>query len=218
MCRKAVFPRAQHQSSTLAFGTWVPVGQGGVISSSTRLQLAAALRERLSKTQLNKVTVSSLAADVGITRQAFYYHFADTYALAVWTFEHEVANHIMDHASYKHWADGYRTLLLYLDRNFDQTCAVLNCLNHKERDVFFLDLFREMMEAVVSELEGDLDVPSDDRTFVIDHYASIVLGHFLRWIAEPVRENPNDLVPRIERILKGTVRKALEEFAGQKEA
>lgn len=185
------------------------------MSRSTREDLAAALMERLTTTPLDKVTVSALSADAGITRQAFYYHFADTYDLAVWTFEQGVANHIMEHASYEHWARGYRTLLLYLDRNFEQTCAVLGCLTHRERDIFFLNLFRQMMEAIVSELETGLEVPAEHRQFVIDHYASIVLGHFLRWVAEPVREDPNVLVPRIEKTLKGTVRKALEEFSGE---
>lgn len=179
----------------------------------TREALAAALMARLATTPLDKVTVSGLSADAGITRQAFYYHFADTYDLAVWTFEQGVANHIMEHASYEHWARGYRTLLLYLDRNFEQTCAVLGCLDHRERDIFFLNLFRQMMEAVVSELEEGLAVPAKYRQFVIDHYSSVVLGHFLRWVSEPVREDPNVLVPRIERILKGSARKALEEFS-----
>ena len=128
---------------------------------STRQALAAALMKRLATTPLDKVTVSALSADAGITRQTFYYHFSDTY----------------------------------------------------DRDIFFLDLFRQMMEAVVSELETGLTVPAEYRQFVIDHYASVVLGHFLRWISEDVRQDPNVLVPRIERILRGTVRKALEEFS-----
>ena len=76
------------------------------MASTTRQLLSVALKDQLRSTPLDKVTVSSLTAQAGITRQTFYYHFADVYDLAVWVFEQEVANHIMEHASYSEWAKG----------------------------------------------------------------------------------------------------------------
>lgn len=183
------------------------------MASSTREQLGVALKDALSTTSLDKVTVSGLSSAVGINRQTFYYHFADVYDLAVWVFEVEVANHIMAHATYGQWADGYRTLLNYMRENFDQTLAVLNSLGHKQRDAFFLGQFRAMMRPIVAELEGDLALAEDDRQFVIDHFAVIVLGHFLRWLTLNGREDPDILVPRIEKIMRGNVRASLERFA-----
>ena len=106
------------------------------MASTTRQLLSAALKDQLRTTPLDKVTVSGLTAQAGITRQTFYYHYADVYDLAVWVFEQEVANHIMEHASYSEWAKGYRTLLQYLQDNFEQAKAVLNSLGHRERDAF----------------------------------------------------------------------------------
>lgn len=181
--------------------------------STTREQLGVALKESLRTTALDKVTVSHLSAVVGINRQTFYYHFADVYDLAVWVFEVEVANHIMAHATYDQWADGYRTLLNYMRDNFDQTRAVLDSLGHRQRDAFFLGQFREMMRAIVAELEGDLVLTPEDRKFVIDHFAVVVLGHFLRWLTLDGREDPDVLVPRLEKIMRGNVRASLERFA-----
>lgn len=144
------------------------------MASTTRQLLSAALKDQLRTTPLDKVTVSGLTAQAGITRQTFYYHYADVYDLAVWVFEQEVANHIMEHASYSEWAKGYRTLLQYLQDNFEQAKAVLNSLGHRERDAFFLEQFRNMMEAIVTELEGDLVLTPEDRQFVVDHYAATV--------------------------------------------
>ena len=183
------------------------------MACTTREQLGAALKEALSTAALDKVTVSKLSTAVGINRQSFYYHFADVYDLAVWVFEVEVANHIMAHANYDQWADGYRTLLNYMRENFDQTLAVLNSLGHKQRDAFFLEQFRAMMRAIVAELEGDLILEEEDRQFIIDHFAGIVLGHFLRWLTLNGQEDPDILVPRIEKIMRGNVRTSLERFA-----
>lgn len=183
------------------------------MTATTRELLGAALKDALATTALDKVTVSRLSAEVGINRQTFYYHFADVYDLAAWVFEVEVANHIMAHATYDQWADGYRTLLNYMRDNFDQTLAVLNSLGHKQRDAFFLEQFRAMMRAIVAELEGDLVLAEEDRQFIIDHFAVIVLGHFLRWLTLNGREDPDVLVPRIEKIMRGNVRASLERFA-----
>lgn len=183
------------------------------MSSSTRDALGRILKDQLRTTPLDRITVSGLTSAAGINRQTFYYHFADVYDLAVWVFEQDVANHIMDHASYDQWAEGYRTLLQYMRDNHDQILAVINSVDHRERDAFFLRQFRAMMSAIVTELQGDLVLSDEDRQFVIDHFAAIVLGHFLQWLVEGAKEDPNILVPKIEKVLRGTVRESLERFA-----
>lgn len=180
---------------------------------STRELLSRALRQQLLTTRLNRVTVSSLSAQAGINRQTFYYHFADVYDLAVWVFEQEIANHVLDHASYGEWAEGYRTLLQYMQAHREQTQAVLNSISHQRRDEFFLGQFRSMMEAIVAELQGDIVLADVDRQFVIDHYASSIHGHFLRWLARDAQDDPDVLVANIQKILKGSVRESLERFA-----
>lgn len=49
------------------------------------------------------------------------------------------------------------------------------------------------MEAIVTELEGDLVLTPEDRQFVVDHYAATVLGHFLRWVSMRQKEDPGIL-------------------------
>ena len=51
-------------------------------AARTRLALGQALKDELETTPLNRVTVRRLTQATGITRQAFYYHFADVYDLA----------------------------------------------------------------------------------------------------------------------------------------
>lgn len=186
------------------------------MAPSTKARLATALKRELESTPLDRVTVAALAERAGISRQAFYYHFADILDLAVWTFEEDVANHIMDHASLAEWQDGYRTLLEYMDENFDQTSSVLRSLDHRERDRFFLAQFRQMMTAVINEIEAQTSttvvLDEDDRQFIIDHYAAMMLGHFLQWISKPVREAPSVLVSRIAKVLAGSVKEALRRF------
>lgn len=191
----------------------INVSEGVAMSQATKELLARSLKEQLLTTRLNRVTVSGLTAHAGINRQTFYYHFADVYDLAAWVFEQEIANHIMEHASYDQWADGYRKLLRYMRANMEQTQAVMNSLSHRRRDTFFLGQFRLMMEAIVTELEGDIVLSTVDRQFIVDHYASIVHGHLLRWLLTEGQEDPDVLVTKIQKVLHGSVRDALQRLA-----
>jgi len=80
--------------------------------AGARDALAGALKARLRTEPLHKVTVTELARDCGLTRQAFYYHFPDVRHLAIWVFETEVAGQVHAFASELGWADGLVRLLL----------------------------------------------------------------------------------------------------------
>jgi probable dihydroxyacetone kinase regulator len=188
---------------------------GVVDPPRSKLALAAALKQALRTTPLAKVTVSGLAASAGVNRQTFYAHFSDVYDLAAWVFTTEVASHIMAHASYAEWAEGFSELLGYMSDHRDQTYAVIRSLKHAELEAFFHRSLREMMRVIVGELEGGLTLRPADREFVIDHYTLVVLGHLLHWLATDMRENPFVLTERLEFVLHGSVRESLERFAGR---
>ena len=179
------------------------------------LALAAALKDALVGTPLAKVTVSGLTAAAGLTRQTFYTHFTDVYDLATWVFTTDIADHIMAHASYDEWADGFVKLLAYMKEHRDQTYAVIRSLRHAELERLFYRELREMMRVIVAELGDGLNLTQTDRDFVIDHYTLTVVGHLLHWLAGDMRENPYVLVSNLEFLLHGAVRGSLERFASQ---
>ncbi|MCE1174443.1 MAG: TetR family transcriptional regulator C-terminal domain-containing protein [Propionibacteriales bacterium] len=187
----------------------------GIDEPRSKIALAAALKGALATTPLAKVTVSGLAAAAGVNRQTFYSHFSDVYDLARWVFTTEVASHIMAHASYDQWADGFSELLNYMKQNHDQAYAVIRSLRHDELERFFHHWLHNMMQVIVAELDDGLRLRDEDREFVIDHYTLAVLGHLLHWLATDMRENPYVLIERLEFILHGSVRESLERFASR---
>lgn len=187
----------------------------GTDEAPSKAALAVALKQALATTPLAKVTVSGLAAAAGVNRQTFYSHFSDVYDLARWVFATEVANHIMAHASYDQWADGFSELLNYMQQNHDQAYAVIRSLRHDELERFFHRSLRNMMQVIVGELDDGLTLRPDDREFVIDHYTLAVLGHLLHWLATDMRDNPYVLIERLEFILHGSVRESLMRFAAR---
>lgn len=189
-------------------------------ASGARAALVAALKRRLATTPLSKVSVAGLAADAGVTRQAFYYHFDDVYDAATWVFTTEVADHVLAHAEYDRWAEGFHRLLTYMRRNRPQVKAVLDSLTWAKTERFFYRVLRRMMRAIIAELEATEEGPgrarrplSDaDREFIIQHYTLTVLGHLLHWLADGMKEDPGELVRRLEFVMRGHVRESLDRF------
>ncbi len=181
--------------------------------SGTRAALGRALQDQLRTTPLRKITVRQLTEAAGVTRQAFYYHFADINDLTVWVFTEEIARRILSHAGYEDWSDGFLSLLLWLQARPNQVFAVVDCLSHEELERFFHHQFTVLMRAIVSELQGDLELREEDRDFVIDHFALAVLGHLLHWLVAGMTADPYVLVEKMETVLHGSVRTALERFA-----
>ena len=204
-------------------------GRGTRDAAGARAALVEALKRRLATTPLNKVSVASLAADAGVTRQAFYYHFDDVYDAATWVFATEVADHVLAHAEYDLWADGFLRLLTYMRRHRPQVKAVLDSLTWVKTERFFYRVLRRMMRAIVAELEAAGAAGADagaagseafarrplsdaDREFVIQHYTLAILGHLLHWLADGMKEEPEELVRRLEIVMNGHVRESLDRF------
>ncbi|MDE6203969.1 MAG: TetR/AcrR family transcriptional regulator, partial [Lachnospiraceae bacterium] len=52
--------------------------------NTTKLMLEDSLKKLLLHKTIDKITISDLTKDCGISRMSFYYHFKDIYDLAEW--------------------------------------------------------------------------------------------------------------------------------------
>ena len=177
--------------------------------------LALALRDALTTTPLSKVTVSGLTRTAGVTRQAFYYHFADIRDLTVWVFKREVANQIISHATYDDWSDGLLAMLVWMQSHPEETRSVISSLGMEELQFFLHKQLRAVMEPIVDQLGANLTVTEGDRIFIVDHFTLSVLGHISQWIATGMSADPYILTERIARILDGQVLRALTLFSAK---
>ena len=64
------------------------------MSNTTKRALENSLKQMLLKKPLDKITISDLTDDCGISRMAFYYHFKDIYDLVEWSCKKESENKI----------------------------------------------------------------------------------------------------------------------------
>ena len=181
--------------------------------TDAKTMLAQALRDALQTVPLSKVTVSGLTRTAGVTRQAFYYHFADIRDLTVWVFKREVADQIIAHATHEDWADGLLAMFTWMRNHPEETRSVIASLSMEDLQIFLYKQLRAVMEPIVDQHSADLPVTEDDRVFVTDHFTLAILGHISQWLATGMSTDPYILTERIARVLDGQVRRSLEALA-----
>lgn len=65
---------------------------------------------------LEKISIQEVMEKAQLNRQTFYYHFEDIYDLLKWTLEREAIELLDDYKDESLWQEGYRDILLYLEK------------------------------------------------------------------------------------------------------
>ncbi|RFU93799.1 TetR family transcriptional regulator [Sphaerochaeta halotolerans] len=63
-------------------------------SQITKRAIAAALKQQMEHTPLEKITITDICDDCNLNRKSFYYHFLNKYELVIWIFEEEIGKPI----------------------------------------------------------------------------------------------------------------------------
>ena len=73
------------------------------MSNTTKLALEASLKHLMLLKPLDKITISDLTTDCGISRMAFYYHFKDIYDLVEWSCLEDARKALRGKKTYDTW-------------------------------------------------------------------------------------------------------------------
>ena len=77
------------------------------MSDTTKRALEESLKHMLLKKPLDKISISDITNDCGISRMTFYYHFRDIYDLVEWSCEEDAARALAGNKTYETWQQGF---------------------------------------------------------------------------------------------------------------
>lgn len=173
--------------------------------------LSHSLKKLMMKKPLNKITVQQITDDCGITRHTFYNHFQDIYELLEWTYEHEVIDGIEPYKTEKDWDKAFMNVLDYV---VDNRAICLNTFHSVARDrleVFLYNAAYEVMDGVIKDIVKDNKIDIMAENEIADFYARAIVGQVVQWLRTDLREDKNQLIERTVRMMKGTVKRLIEE-------
>ena len=182
------------------------------MSQVTKRALERSLKNLLLKKPLSKITISDLTEDCGMNRMTFYYHFKDIYDLVEWTCLTDAKRALDEKKTYDTWQQGFLQILEAVQANKPFIMNVYHCVHREQVEMYLRPLVEDLILNVVNEEAEGLNVRDEDKTFIVQAYSYIFIGIMLDWIKEDMKEYPQEIVERLNKLIKGSIRASLTRF------
>lgn len=118
--------------------------------------------------------------------------------------------------TYDTWQQGFTQILDYI---LDNKSFVLNTFNSVSREYLERYLYNEiqlLLMGVVEEKAKGMSVREKDKEFIADFYKYAFVGLLLDWIKKGMKENPVDIISRLNTLICGNIEGALEQYMTDK--
>lgn len=182
------------------------------MSDITKHALKASLKHMLLKKPLNKITISDIAEDCGISRMTFYYHFKDIYDLVEWACAEDAARALQNKKTYDTWQQGFVQIFHAVRENKVFVMNVYRCVNREQVEKYLVPLTDQLIMGVITERAAGMTVREADQQFIAQVYSYAFVGIMLDWIRDDMRADPEELVNRLAMVIHGGITQALERF------
>ena len=168
----------------------------------TQQAMAASLKKMLSKKTLDKITVKEIADDCGVKRQTFYYHFKDLHDLLEWTLIQEGEQVIDPNQICETWQDIYFEVFRYIEDNKNFVVNAYISVVKESLERFLYRIVYDMIAKFLHDMGGAEQMEKEDRDFICDFYKFGLAGIILEWVESGMKEDPESLSGRINRLLE----------------
>ena len=182
------------------------------MSQMTKRALEASLKKLLLQKPLNKITISDIAEDCGISRMTFYYHFKDIYDLVEWACVEDAARALAGKKTYDTWQEGFLNIFQAVLDNKPFIMNVYRTVSRERIEQYLNPLIHNLLLGVVEEKSVGLCVSEADKNFIANFYEYALIGVMLDWINGNMKEDPTAIVERASKVLHGNVIRALNAF------
>ena len=100
--------------------------------NTTKAALEESLKRLLLKKPLDKITITDITTDCGISRMAFYYHFKDIYDLVEWVCVEDGTKALQGKKTYENWQEGFSQIFEAVQENKPFIMNVYRCVDSQK--------------------------------------------------------------------------------------
>ena len=183
-----------------------------ILSQVTKRALEQSLKNLLLKKPLTKITIGDIAEDCGINRMTFYYHFKDIYDLVEWSCLEDARKALEEKKTYDTWQQGFLQIFEAVRDNKPFIMNVYHCVHREQVEKYLEPLVDSLLMGVIEEEAQDITVRQEDKEFIAQVYSYIFIGLMLDWIKDDMRQDPEEIVSRLAKLVKGSVAAGLSRF------
>ena len=182
------------------------------MSQVTKRALEQSLKNLLLKKPLTKITVGDITDDCGINRMTFYYHFKDIYDLVEWSCLEDAKRALDEKKTYDTWQQGLLQIFKAVQENKPFILNVYRCVHREQVEKYLQPLVDQLLLNVINEEAAGITVRDEDKQFIAQVYSYMFIGLMLDWIKDDMREDPQQIVEKLSKLIKASVSVALSRF------
>lgn len=181
------------------------------MSDLTKQALIASFKKLLETEPFDKITISDITNDCGLSRQTFYYHFRDIFDMIRWIYNSESLNEIGGKGGYGTWQDKIRELFDYTLNNKSLILGTFNSKCRNDLVGYYMDVSIRKISDIV-EMKSDGDIAEKDKKFIASVYAYAFVGIMVDWISDGMKESSEEMVDRVYKIVMSNFDRTLAAF------
>lgn len=164
----------------------------------------------LNQMPLDKITVKGIVEECGISRNTFYYHFGDIYALLGALLRRDVQRIRETQQEGESWTDALQRAAAFLLENRRAVYHIYESINHGQLQQYLYQVIDQLTMAYVYQAAEALPVSEEDLQFIGHAYQAMFVGLLLEWLQQGMRGDPVDMLNRAKRLIFGNLRVILE--------
>ena len=186
------------------------------MSQLTKNALIDAFVRLLEDRPLDQVTVRDVVTECGVSRNTFYYHFGDIYALLEALLRQKMGQLLAERPVGESGVEGLKRLFDYVARHQRIASHIYSSVNPAVLEHYLFQTTRELFMAYILDAARGLDAAEDDLGFVCYAYQSMFVGMLMEWTRQGMRSDPNQLLEKAQRLFLRHTRRMLEEGGREK--
>ena len=171
------------------------------------------MKHLLLQKPLDKITISDLTEDCGISRMAFYYHFRDIYDLVEWVCLEDAARALQGKKTYDTWQEGLLQIFEAVLENKPFILNVYHSVSREQIETYLFQLTYDLLRGVVEEKAAGVKISEEEKRFIADFYKYGFVGVMLDWIKKGMKDDYKDMAEKMSRTLQGNVANSIRNFA-----
>ena len=181
-------------------------------SNSTKSALADAMKKLMVRKSFAKISISDLCEECGLNRKSFYYHFKDIYDLVEWSCLEDARKALEEKKTYDTWQQGFLQIFEKVKENKPFIMNVYRCVHQEQVERYLKPLVDQLLLGVINEEAVGMTVREEDKEFIAQVYSYVFVGLMLDWIEADMKGDPEQLVERLAKLLKGNIAVGLQRF------
>ena len=167
----------------------------------------------LNERPLDKITIKDITETCGISRNTFYYHFADIPTLLEDIINGEIERVLSKTETELAWEDAFISGAQFALENKRFIYHAYKSVRHEEVERYLNSVAGEIMHRYVTRVAEDIPVSEEDKQLIAEFYKAALVGMIVDWLNQGMKTDPVPIVKRLGTMLEGNIEVSLKRVA-----